>query len=117
MDPPDGRSQPPPEARGEADLAPTTEFRAFLAGDPVPTGAGAGADAGTPDQPGSDGSLAPPPAPGPSPARRAGGPACGPCSRAGPAAERPAPPRHPGRVAGLAGRASRRPERDLAGVL
>src|SRR4029450_8881375 len=39
MDPTDGRSQPPPEARGEADLAPTTEFRAFLAGDPIPTGA------------------------------------------------------------------------------
>ena len=54
MDPTDGRSQPPPEARGEADLAPTTEFRAFLAGDPVPTGD----DAGTPDQPGSDGWLA-----------------------------------------------------------
>ena len=54
MDPTDGRSQPPPEARGEADLAPTTEFRAFLAGDPVPTGT----DAGTPDQPGSDGWLA-----------------------------------------------------------
>ncbi|HEY7606239.1 MAG TPA: hypothetical protein VID07_05645 [Actinomycetes bacterium] len=55
MDPSDGRSQPPPEARGEADdLASTTEFRAFLAGDPVPTGA----DAGTPDQPGSDGWLA-----------------------------------------------------------
>jgi hypothetical protein len=44
MDPTDGRSQPPPEARGEADLAPTTEFRAFLAGDPV--------------RPGSDGWLA-----------------------------------------------------------
>jgi hypothetical protein len=54
MDPTDGRSQPPPEARGEADLAPTTEFRAFLAGDPIPTGA----DVGTPDQPGSDGWLA-----------------------------------------------------------
>ena len=54
MDPTDGRSQPPPEARGEADLAPTTEFRAFLAGDPIPTGA----DASTPDQPGSDGWLA-----------------------------------------------------------
>ena len=53
MDPTDGRSQPPPEARGEADLAPTTEFRAFLAGDPIPTG-----DAGGPDQPGSDGWLA-----------------------------------------------------------
>ena len=52
MDPNDGRSQPPPEARGEADLAPTTEFRAFLAGDPVPTGAG------VPDEPGSDGWLA-----------------------------------------------------------
>jgi hypothetical protein len=37
MDPTE-RSQPPPEARGEADLAPTTEFKAFLAGDPVPTG-------------------------------------------------------------------------------
>ena len=54
MDPTDGRSPPPPEARGEADLAPTTEFRAFLAGEPVPTGA----DAGPPDQPGSDGWLA-----------------------------------------------------------
>jgi hypothetical protein len=54
MDPTDGRSQPPPEARGEADLAPTTEFRAFLAGDPIPTDA----DAGTRDQPGSDGWLA-----------------------------------------------------------
>jgi len=54
MDPTDGRSQPPPEARGEADLAPTTEFRAFLAGDPIPTDA----DAGAPDQPGSDGWLA-----------------------------------------------------------
>jgi hypothetical protein len=52
MDPTDGRSQPPPEARGEADLAPTTEFRAFLAGDPIPT------DAGGPDRPGSDGWLA-----------------------------------------------------------
>ena len=41
MDPTDGRSQPPPEARGEADLAPTTEFRAFLAGEPIPTGADA----------------------------------------------------------------------------
>jgi hypothetical protein len=39
MDPDERRSQPPPEARGEADLAPTTEFRAFLAGDPIPTGA------------------------------------------------------------------------------
>jgi hypothetical protein len=54
MDPTDGRSQPPPEAEGEADLAPTTEFRAFLAGDPIPTGA----DAGVPDRPGSDGWLA-----------------------------------------------------------
>ncbi|HEU4896507.1 MAG TPA: hypothetical protein VFX88_02910 [Actinomycetota bacterium] len=54
MDPDDGRSQPPPEARGEADLASTTEFRAFLAGDPIPTGA----DAGVPDKPGSDGWLA-----------------------------------------------------------
>jgi hypothetical protein len=54
MDPTDGRSQPPPEARGEADLAPTNEFRAFLAGDPIPTGA----DAGRPDRPGSDGWLA-----------------------------------------------------------
>jgi hypothetical protein len=54
MDPNDGRSQPPPEARGEADLAPTTEFRAFLAGDPIPTGA----EADVPDQPGSDGWLA-----------------------------------------------------------
>ena len=55
MDPHDGRSQPPPEARGEADLASTTEFRAFLAGDPIPTGA----EAGVPDKPGSDGWLAP----------------------------------------------------------
>ena len=54
MDPTDGRSQPPPEARGEADLAPTTEFRAFLAGDPIPTGA----EAGVPDEPVSDGWLA-----------------------------------------------------------
>ena len=54
MDPTDGRSQPPPEARGEADLASTTEFRAFLSGEPIPTDA----DAGTPDQPGSDGWLA-----------------------------------------------------------
>jgi hypothetical protein len=54
MDPDDGRSQPPPEARGEADLASTTEFRAFLAGDPIPTGA----EAGVPDKPGSDGWLA-----------------------------------------------------------
>ena len=54
MDPDDGRSQPPPEARGEADLASTTEFRAFLAGDPIPTGAGSG----VPDKPGSDGWLA-----------------------------------------------------------
>jgi hypothetical protein len=39
MDPTDERrSQPPPEARGEADLASTTEFRAFLAGEPIPTG-------------------------------------------------------------------------------
>jgi hypothetical protein len=56
MDPTDGRSQPPPEARGEADLASTTEFQAFLAGDPVPTDADA--DAGEPDRPGSDGWLA-----------------------------------------------------------
>ena len=54
MDPNDGRSQPSPEARGEADLAPTTEFRAFLAGDPIPTEAAGG----PPDQPGSDGWLA-----------------------------------------------------------
>ena len=54
MDPHDGRSQSPPEARGEADLASTTEFRAFLAGDPIR----AGADAGVPDRPGSDGWLA-----------------------------------------------------------
>jgi hypothetical protein len=54
MDPSDGRSQPPPEARGEADLAPTTEFRAFVAGDPIPTEAAGG----PPDQPGSDGWLA-----------------------------------------------------------
>jgi hypothetical protein len=54
MDPSDGRSQPPPEARGEADLAPTTEFRAFVAGDPIPTEAAGG----PPDRPGSDGWLA-----------------------------------------------------------
>jgi hypothetical protein len=54
MDPNDGRSRPSPEARGEADLAPTTEFRAFLAGDPIPTEAAGG----PPDQPGSDGWLA-----------------------------------------------------------
>jgi hypothetical protein len=53
MDPTDGRSQPPPEARGEADLAPTTEFRAFLAGEPIPTG-----EAERPDRPASDGWLA-----------------------------------------------------------
>jgi hypothetical protein len=39
MDSDERRSQPPPEARGEADLAPTTEFKAFLEGDPIPTGA------------------------------------------------------------------------------
>jgi len=54
MDPTDGRSQPPPEARGEADLAPTTEFRAFLAGEPIPTDAAAGPA----DRPGADGWLA-----------------------------------------------------------
>ena len=54
MDPTDGRPQPPPDAGGEADLASTTEFRAFLAGDPVPTGA----DAGGQDRPGSAGWLA-----------------------------------------------------------
>ena len=54
MDPNDGRSRPSPETRGEADLAPTTEFRAFLAGDPIPTEAAGG----PPDQPGSDGWLA-----------------------------------------------------------
>jgi hypothetical protein len=56
MDPSERRSQPPPEARGDADLAPTTEFRAFLAGDPIPTGA----DAETPTRSGSapDGWLA-----------------------------------------------------------
>jgi hypothetical protein len=54
MDPSDGRSQPPPEARGEADLAPTTEFRAFVAGDPIPTEAAGG----PPDRPGSDSWLA-----------------------------------------------------------
>jgi hypothetical protein len=54
MDPSDGRSQPPPEARGEADLAPTTEFRAFVAGDPIPNEAAGG----PPDRPGSDGWLA-----------------------------------------------------------
>jgi hypothetical protein len=54
MDPNHGRSQPPPEARGEADLAPTTEFRASLAGDPIPTDAAAG----PPDRRGADGWLA-----------------------------------------------------------
>jgi hypothetical protein len=54
MDPNNGWSQPPPDARGEADLAPTTEFRAFLAGDPIPTGA----EGDVPDEPGSDGWLA-----------------------------------------------------------
>jgi hypothetical protein len=56
MDPTDGRSQPPPEARGEADLASTTEFKAFLAGDPIPTDTPT--DAAPPDRPGSDGWLA-----------------------------------------------------------
>ena len=37
MDPTDGRSQPPPDPRGEADPASTTEFKAFLAGEPIPT--------------------------------------------------------------------------------
>ena len=55
MDPTDGRSQPPPDPRGEADLASTTEFKAFLAGDPIPTDAAA---AGPPDHQGSDGWLA-----------------------------------------------------------
>jgi hypothetical protein len=54
MDPTERGPQPPPEARGEADLAPTTEFRAFLAGDPVPTGAEAERPAG----PETDGWLA-----------------------------------------------------------
>jgi hypothetical protein len=54
MDPTDGRPQPPPDAGGEADLASTTEFRAFLAGDPIPTAA----EAGGRDRPGSDGWLA-----------------------------------------------------------
>ena len=54
MDRDERRAQPPPEARGEADLAPTTEFQAFLAGDPIPTGA----EGGAPDRPGSDGWLA-----------------------------------------------------------
>jgi hypothetical protein len=54
MDPNDGRSQPPPDARGDADLAPTTEFRAFLAGDPIPTGA----EGDVPDEAGSVGWLA-----------------------------------------------------------
>ncbi|HEV2930297.1 MAG TPA: hypothetical protein VGW74_16520 [Propionibacteriaceae bacterium] len=45
MDPDERRSQSPPEARGDADLAPTTEFRAFLDGDPIPTGAQAKASA------------------------------------------------------------------------
>ena len=54
MDANDRRSQPPPEARGEADLAPTTEFRAFLAGEPIPTGAAATGR----DRPGADGWLA-----------------------------------------------------------
>jgi hypothetical protein len=38
MDPTERRAQSPPEARGDADLAPTTEFKAFLAGDPIPIG-------------------------------------------------------------------------------
>jgi hypothetical protein len=54
MDPTDGRPRPPPDAGEEADLASTTEFRAFLAGDPVPTGA----DAEGQDRPGPDGWLA-----------------------------------------------------------
>ena len=54
MDPTDGRSQPPPDPRREADLASTTEFKAFLAGEPIPTDA----TAGPPDRPGSDGWLA-----------------------------------------------------------
>ena len=65
----DGRSQPPPDPRGEADLASTTEFKAFLAGEPIPTGR--------------------PPAHPTAPARTAGWPASGPCSRAAPAAEHP----------------------------
>src|SRR5829696_6066880 len=101
MDPNDGRSQPPPDARGEADLAPTTEFRAFLAGDPIPTGA--------------EGDVRT------SPGRTAGWPGCEPCSRAGTTAEqspgRPAAPRHQGRVAGLAGRAPRRQRRGVARLL
>jgi hypothetical protein len=38
MDPTERRAEPPPEARGDADLASTTEFKAFLAGEPIPTG-------------------------------------------------------------------------------
>jgi hypothetical protein len=38
MDPTERRAQSPPEARGDADLASTTEFKAFLAGDPIPIG-------------------------------------------------------------------------------
>ena len=75
-----------PEARGEADLAPTTEFRAFLAGDPIPTDA----------------------APRTSPARRLAGPPAG----VVPEPQRPlnataCTPTTPG--PGLAGRAPRRP--------
>jgi hypothetical protein len=54
MDPNERRSEPPPEARGEADLASTTEFRAFLAGEPIPTGVEAERPAG----PAADGWLA-----------------------------------------------------------
>ena len=53
MDPTDGRSQPP-RSQGRGGPRPHHRVRAFLAGDPVPTDA----DAGTPDQPGSDGWLA-----------------------------------------------------------
>ena len=51
---PTGGPSLPPTPGGEADLASTTEFRAFLAGDPVPTGADAGGRA----RPGPDGWLA-----------------------------------------------------------
>jgi hypothetical protein len=54
MDPNERGSQPPPEAWGESDLAPTTEFRAVLAADPIPTGA----DAERPAGPEPDGWLA-----------------------------------------------------------
>jgi hypothetical protein len=38
MDPTDRRAERPPDAQADADYAPTTEFKAFVAGEPVPTG-------------------------------------------------------------------------------